>query len=95
MKVCSILQAKTSTLLATQIVIRVENWMKEKHNIIYLFYGRYIIHMVIQEAIDSDAIKLWSWVCCCQLSCVPFNMVKEYVEAFGISLTKSYEDLYR
>jgi hypothetical protein len=38
---------------------------KEKHNRICLFYRRYIFHMVIQEAIDSNVIKLWSRVCCC------------------------------
>jgi len=38
MKVCSILQVKTSTLQATQIMIMVENWMKGKaqHNLSFL-----------------------------------------------------------
>jgi hypothetical protein len=30
---------------------------KEKHNMICLFYRRYIFHMAIQEAINSNVIK--------------------------------------
>jgi len=63
---------------------------KKKHNKICLFYERYIFHMVIQKAIDSN-VKLWSQVCCCHLNYMPFNMVKEYAEAFGISLRNPIE----
>ena len=58
MKVCFIPQVKTSILLATWIVIGVEIWMKGKAQRDLSFSWRYIFHMVIQEAIDSNVIKL-------------------------------------